>query len=88
MATPAGTASTCPRCSEPFGCGVASGACWCAGVTLDDAVRADFARFYDGCLCPTCLHALEATRPARQPVKDFLARQLRRSWAELRRRGG
>jgi hypothetical protein len=44
-ATPSDETSLCPRCESTFACGVRSGGCWCAGVTLDDAVRADLAQF-------------------------------------------
>ena len=61
----------CPRCSEPFGCGVDTGACWCAQVTVDDITRAAFAQYYDGCLCPDCLRTLESSRPQRPTVRTF-----------------
>jgi hypothetical protein len=49
----------CPRCDAAFGCGVDTGACWCAGVTLSGERRARLAAGYDGCLCPACLRELE-----------------------------
>jgi hypothetical protein len=74
----------CPRCTEIFGCGARTGGCWCAEVTLDDAVRADFAHFYDGCLCPDCLREVEDARPAQPSVREFLVRQLKRKWGRAR----
>jgi hypothetical protein len=68
----------CSRCSATFGCGARAGGCWCADVMLDDVVRADVARFYGGCLCPSCLGAIEETRPARPSVGAFLKKNLRR----------
>jgi cysteine-rich CWC protein len=77
---PAPTSDTvlCPRCSAGFECGIQTGDCWCAGVMLDDVIRADMARFYDGCLCPTCLRTIEDARPATPNVWKFLRRNLKR----------
>lgn len=72
------TPSACPRCSTPFECGIETGACWCATVTVNATRRAAFAEFYDGCLCRECLESLEAERPATPTVRAFLASQLRR----------
>jgi hypothetical protein len=72
------TPTVCPRCSEPFECGIDTHACWCKDVTLDDTTRAAFAQYYEGCLCPECLGALESARPATPSVRTFLANQLRR----------
>lgn len=72
------TPSVCPRCSQPFECGIDTGACWCAEVSLSPATRAAFAQYYDGCLCRACLLALEEGRPAVPSVREFLASQLRR----------
>lgn len=79
-ATPDQT-SLCPRCESTFACGVRSGGCWCAGVTLDDAVRADLVQFYKGCLCPDCLALIAEVKPPRPSVRAFLASQLRRKTA-------
>ena len=68
----------CPRCKEPFGCGIETGACWCTRIEIDARTRAAFAQYYDGCLCLECLHTLEGARPARPSVRAFLAAQLRR----------
>ncbi len=68
----------CPRCSTPFECGIQTGACWCAGVALDDVTRASFAEYYDGCLCLECLTALDAGRPPVPTVRAFLKSQLKR----------
>lgn len=80
-ATPPDETSLCPRCESTFACGVRSGGCWCAGVTLDDAVRADLVRFYEGCLCPDCLAFIAEVKPPRPSVREFLASQLRRKAA-------
>jgi hypothetical protein len=83
-ATPPGQTSLCPRCETTFECGARSGNCWCAEVTLDDAVRADLVRFYEGCLCPACLKFIADVKPPRPSVRAFLASQLRRKAARLR----
>jgi hypothetical protein len=46
---------------------------------LDDQVRGDMALFYDGCLCPECLRAIEDARPARPNVWEFLRKNLKRA---------
>jgi hypothetical protein len=51
----------CPRCDAEFGCGVATGGCWCAAVALNAEQRAELAAAYDGCLCPACLRELSST---------------------------
>ena len=43
---------TCERCGRRFGCGVDTGSCWCADVTVDPARLAGAG---DDCLCPACL---------------------------------
>jgi hypothetical protein len=70
--------AVCPRCSEPFECGVQTGACWCKDVKLDAKTRNAFAQYYDGCLCPECLTMLDKARPEVPSVRAFLASQLRR----------
>jgi Cysteine-rich CWC len=52
----------CAACERAFGCGVDTGACWCADVTLDAAARGRLAAAYEDCLCPDCLAA--ACEPA------------------------
>jgi hypothetical protein len=76
---PTGDTVLCPRCSVGFQCGVQTGGCWCAGVMVDDRVRGDMARFYDGCLCPECLRAIEDARPPTPNVWAFLRKNLRRA---------
>jgi hypothetical protein len=49
----------CPRCDGAVGCGIATGSCWCAQVTLTAERQAQLAASYDGCLCPACLRELE-----------------------------
>jgi Cysteine-rich CWC len=48
----------CPRCDAAFGCGIATGTCWCADATLSPERLAELAAGYDGCLCPSCLREL------------------------------
>jgi hypothetical protein len=55
-----------------------TGSCWCTSVMLDDAVREDLARFYNGCMCPSCLQTLEDVRPPKVNVVQFLKQQLKR----------
>jgi len=54
----------CPRCDATFGCGIATGGCWCAQVTLTPQEQARLAISYDGCLCPACLRELSQTAQA------------------------
>jgi ribosomal protein L34E len=49
----------CPRCEAEFGCGIATGSCWCAEITLTPERQAQLAAAYDGCLCPACLRELD-----------------------------
>jgi hypothetical protein len=72
------TPTVCPRCSDAFECGIGSGACWCADVTISDATRTAFTQYYEGCLCRDCLTSLEADRPQVPTVRAFLASQLKR----------
>lgn len=72
------TPSVCPRCSTTFVCGVDTGACWCAGVGVDETTRAALAQYYDGCLCRDCLQSLEDGRPQVPTVRAFLTSQLKR----------
>jgi hypothetical protein len=72
------TPTVCPRCSNAFECGIGSGACWCADVSIGDATRSAFAQYYEGCLCRDCLTSLEADRPQAPTVRAFLASQLKR----------
>jgi hypothetical protein len=48
----------CPRCGAAFGCGVATGGCWCAAPKLDAERLTQLAAEFDGCLCPDCLREL------------------------------
>jgi len=63
-ALPAGwRATACPRCGGAFACGVGADRatpCFCAGVGLTPARRAELAARYDDCLCATCLATLAA----------------------------
>lgn len=67
-APPMPTASTlpphpaCPRCGGTVACGAAQGHCACFGLALGEALRADLAARYRGCLCLDCLGALASTQ--------------------------
>ena len=69
--------AVCPRCANPFECGVDTGGCWCKDVVLDNTTRAAFAEYYDGCLCRDCLTAMQG-RPPTPSVREFLTAQLKR----------
>jgi hypothetical protein len=71
------TPTVCPRCANEFECGIDSGACWCADVSVSDMTRTAFAQYYEGCLCRDCLTALEGDRPEVPTVRAFLASQLK-----------
>ncbi|WP_409970366.1 cysteine-rich CWC family protein [Piscinibacter sp.] len=56
MTQPNRDESVCPRCEQPFHCGVNDDRpCWCVGVALDGATLAALAARYRGCLCMRCL---------------------------------
>ncbi len=80
------TPASCPRCSTPFECGVATGACWCAGVDVKPPVRVALSEYYSGCLCRECLESIEAERPRAPTVRAFLASQLKRGRGKPARR--
>ncbi len=74
------TSTACPRCSRSFDCAIATGACWCAAVDMNDVTRAALAQYYDGCLCRECLQSLEEQRPQAPTVRAFLTSELKRKW--------
>jgi hypothetical protein len=52
---------TCPRCGEPFRCGIDdAGPCPCTTLKLDAATLAEANRRWHGCLCLRCLGELAA----------------------------
>lgn len=51
--------SRCPRCGGGFDCGAARGVCDCFELRLSDALRAELAQRYRGCLCLDCLRQLQ-----------------------------
>lgn len=56
----------CPRCGATFGCGAATGDCWC----FDEAFRLPVpVEDGAGCYCPDCLRAIAAGEP-RVKAKD------------------
>jgi hypothetical protein len=59
---------TCPRCGQPFRCGIADAApCACTTVKLDAALLAALRQRFSGCLCLPCLQALAAGAAHRAP---------------------
>jgi len=40
--------------------------------------RKDLASFYNGCLCPDCLHHIEDNRPRPMGLLAFMKKNLRR----------
>ncbi len=67
MALAGGATDRCPRCGAAFGCAIATGACWCAELTLTPDRRAQLAADFAGCLCPACLRELEPPTAAGPP---------------------
>ncbi|MDM4766584.1 cysteine-rich CWC family protein [Pelomonas sp. SE-A7] len=51
--------AACPRCGGPFHCGAADARCDCFDLKLDEALRSELARQYQGCLCLSCLRELK-----------------------------
>lgn len=51
--------AACPRCAQPFHCGAADARCDCFDLQLDDTLREQLARQYNGCLCLACLRELK-----------------------------
>ena len=68
LALPPGhRATACPRCGEPFACGVgadASTPCFCVAYRLGAARLAELRERWSDCLCAACLAAL-ADEPER-----------------------
>lgn len=53
--------SRCPRCGEPFRCGVAdSSPCPCAGLKVSEQTLSTLRERYTHCLCLRCLLAVQA----------------------------
>ncbi|HEX2012817.1 MAG TPA: cysteine-rich CWC family protein [Roseateles sp.] len=60
----------CPRCGQPFRCGVSDGHCACFGLQIGEALRRQIAAQYSGCLCVRCLTELQlqqTLKPAEPP---------------------
>lgn len=56
--------TTCPRCDQPFDCGVARATpCACTTLRLEAALLARLRERWSTCLCPACLRALAAGEP-------------------------
>jgi ribosomal protein L34E len=53
--------AACARCGEAFHCGVDDDKpCWCSQVKLNPQTLRDLEQRYRGCLCGTCLMAMQA----------------------------
>ena len=65
MAEAAGANAVCPRCGAAFHCGAAEASCACEQVRLDDETLAELRRVFEGCLCLTCLLAIQDGRGIR-----------------------
>ncbi|MDP9293326.1 MAG: cysteine-rich CWC family protein [Actinomycetota bacterium] len=81
---------TCAGCGRRFGCGVDSGSCWCAEVSLDAPTRQRLTVEHADCLCRSCLEAgpgPEEQGGLSDPAirrKEHAAGALRRSWRQRR----
>lgn len=53
-------AEVCESCGAAFACGASDSTCWCAGVKLDEAARAELRARFRRCLCRACLGAYAA----------------------------
>ncbi|MCC6138935.1 MAG: cysteine-rich CWC family protein [Bdellovibrionaceae bacterium] len=61
---------TCSMCQLQFGCGAASGNCWCMDVALVQKIPNEL----KGCLCPECLKTFSADKvesPLLAETEDF-----------------
>jgi Cysteine-rich CWC len=57
----------CEACGATFGCGAATGSCWCAEVDVTPATLEALREGYATCLCPACLSAAAAEEPSLHP---------------------
>lgn len=57
----------CPRCGQPFRCGVSDGHCACFGLELGAVLRQRVASAYSSCLCVSCLRELKEREPPLDP---------------------
>lgn len=67
IATPLPLNEDCPRCGQPFRCGVNDGHCACFGLEIGEALRQRLARDYTSCLCVACLRELKAQQALENP---------------------
>ncbi|HZI17825.1 MAG TPA: cysteine-rich CWC family protein [Pyrinomonadaceae bacterium] len=59
--------AACAACGAHFSCGAASSSgCWCGGLALDEAARAELRARYEGCLCRACLEGYAAPGDGQQ----------------------
>lgn len=63
---PSSDYSACPRCGQPFHCGVADARCDCFEVQLTPGLREQLAAQYSSCLCVSCLKQLKDQAAAAQ----------------------
>jgi ribosomal protein L34E len=59
LAEAAGANAICARCGGAFHCGAQEASCDCSKVSLDARTLANLRRAFDGCLCLTCLRAIQ-----------------------------
>ncbi len=55
-------AAACESCGAEFTCGASLAGCWCAGVELDEAARAELRSRFRRCLCRACLESYAARK--------------------------
>ncbi len=55
-------AVVCGSCRQEFGCGAATGECWCADVRVPKTVLAELSEEFSDCLCPNCLRMVVLSR--------------------------
>ncbi len=58
--------SACPRCGGSFRCGAADPSCACFGLNIGPVLREHIRQNYQGCLCVSCLLALQQERQQQQ----------------------
>nr|WP_316643225.1 cysteine-rich CWC family protein [uncultured Roseateles sp.] len=63
---PVSSNSACPRCGQPFHCGVADARCDCFDLQLTPGLRQQLAQQYSSCLCVSCLRQLKDQAAAAQ----------------------
>ena len=59
-------AEVCESCGAEFTCGASLAGCWCSGVELGDAARAELRSRFRRCLCRACLESYAAPKVGRE----------------------